>query len=104
MPAVADDLGLAVYEALANAAEHAYPPDHPNPVIRLHARLDVDRVQITISDHGAWSPPGEPGYRGRGLAMMRHLATHVDVDSSPQGTTVHLNAPLDPASDERTAP
>jgi anti-sigma regulatory factor (Ser/Thr protein kinase) len=29
VPAVVDDITLAVYEALANAAEHAYDRDHP---------------------------------------------------------------------------
>lgn len=91
---VADDLGLAVYEALANVAEHAYPPGHHDPVVRLHATLDGDGVRITVSDHGAWCPPDDVGYRGRGIAMMRYLAAHVDVEPGPQGTTVALHAPL----------
>lgn len=103
-PAVAADLGLAVYETLANAAEHAYPPDHPDPVVRLRARLDAGRVQIIISDRGDWSTAGDGlGYRGRGLAMMRHLATDVDIAPGPQGTTVQLNAPLGSARTDGTA-
>lgn len=91
---VADDLGLAVYEALANAAEHAYPPGHLDPVVRLHATLDGDGVRITVSDRGAWSAPGDDGYRGRGIAMMRYLAAHVAIEPGRQGTTVALRAPL----------
>lgn len=99
-PAVTADLGLAVYEALANAAEHAYPPDHPDPVVRLRAGLDAGRVQIIISDRGVWSPPGDDlGDRGRGLAMMRHLAADVDIDPGPQGTVVEMHAPLDSTTD-----
>ena len=52
--ALADDLALTVYEALANVVEHAYPPDHPNPMMRMHARVDHHQVLITISDHGRW--------------------------------------------------
>jgi serine/threonine-protein kinase RsbW len=103
-PTVTDDLGLAVYEALANVAEHAYPPDHPNPVVRLRARLGDDRVQVTISDQGSWSPPADHGFRGRGLVMMRRLATHCDIEPGPLGTTVQLHAPLNPAGSEPLNP
>ncbi len=103
-PAVTDDLGLAVYEALANAAEHAYPHEHDDPVVRLHATLDGDRVEITISDHGAWATPSDLGYPPPGLAMMRHLATNVHVEPGPQGTTVHLHAPLGTVGTDGIAP
>jgi anti-sigma regulatory factor (Ser/Thr protein kinase) len=92
-PQVAEDIGLAVYEALANAAEHAYPPDHHDPVIQLHAHFDADHVHITVSDHGSWIVPSDPGYRGYGFGLMRYLAHTVHVDPTPQGTTVHLSAP-----------
>ncbi|MBV9057960.1 MAG: ATP-binding protein [Pseudonocardiales bacterium] len=36
---LADDLTWAAYEALANVVEHAYPPDHLHPVMRLHAQM-----------------------------------------------------------------
>ncbi|MGB8229894.1 MAG: ATP-binding protein [Pseudonocardiaceae bacterium] len=86
-----EDLALAVYEALANAAEHAYHPGHPNPIMRLQAQLDHDQLLITITDHGCWRTPHEAGYRGRGLAMMRSFA-EVHLRSTAQGTTVHLRA------------
>jgi anti-sigma regulatory factor (Ser/Thr protein kinase) len=92
--AVVDDLVLAVYEALANAVEHAYLPDHPHPVVRLQAQLDHDQVLVTISDHGCWRTPRDPGHRGRGLAVMRYLATEVQLYPTAQGTVVRLRAPL----------
>jgi Histidine kinase-like ATPase domain len=92
--ALVDDLVLAVYEALANVVEHAYPPEHPQPMMRLQARVEDRHVLITISDHGRWrTPPREPGYRGRGLAMMRSLITELHLHRGPQGTTVQLRAP-----------
>ena len=92
--AVLDDLGLAVYEALANAVEHAYQPGHPHPVMRLQAQLQHDEVLIIVSDHGCWRSPGKPGYRGRGLAVMRRFVTEVDIRPTANGTTVRLRAPL----------
>src|SRR5918911_4250073 len=90
-----DDLALAVYEALANVVEHAYPPDYPHPRMRLQARVDHHHVLITISDYGSWrTPPPEPGYRGRGLAMMRSLTTELHLHPTPDGTTVQLRAGL----------
>jgi serine/threonine-protein kinase RsbW len=93
-PAVVDDVTLAVYEALANAVEHAYHPHHPNPVMHLQARIDDTHLLITVTDHGCWRAPGEPGYRGRGLAMMRSLTTEVQLCPSPHGTTVALRVAL----------
>lgn len=92
--ALVDDLTLAVYEALANVVEHAYHPHHPHPVMHLQARLDHGQLLITITDHGRWRPPGEPGYRGRGLAMMRSLASEVHLVATAHGTTVQLRAAL----------
>jgi hypothetical protein len=53
---VVDDVTLAVYEALANAVEHAYHPHHPNPVMHLQARIDHTQLLITVTDHGCWAP------------------------------------------------
>jgi serine/threonine-protein kinase RsbW len=92
----AEDLGHAVYEALANAVEHAYPPEHPDPVVRLRAQFDGVRVQVTVYDYGTWSPPGDPGYRGHGFTMMRKLTDEVHVDATRDGTAVRLCATLDP--------
>lgn len=101
---VVDDLTLAVYEALANAVEHAYEPDHPQPMMRLQARGDDHHVLITISDHGCWrTPPPEPGYRGRGLAMMRSLTTELHVHPTTHGTTVELRADLHSEVVERSS-
>ena len=99
--AVADDLTLAVYEALANAAEHAYHPGHPNPVMRLQAQLDHNPLLIVVTDHGSWRTPQESGYRGRGLAMMRSLTTEVHLNPTAQGTTVHLRAAVHCGRDGR---
>jgi anti-sigma regulatory factor (Ser/Thr protein kinase) len=102
--ALVDDLTLAVYEALANVVEHAYQPEDPHPVMRLQAQLDRDQLLITIIDHGCWrTPPSKPGYRGRGLAVMRSLTTELDLRSTTHGTTVQLRVALPSGTDGHTS-
>ncbi len=84
------DLVLSTYEALANAAEHAYPSGH-GPVDLVAARTTDGRVLVTVRDHGRWrEPPLDPGFRGRGLVMIKALTPHVEVLPGPHGTTVHM--------------
>jgi anti-sigma regulatory factor (Ser/Thr protein kinase) len=50
-------LELAVWDAVANAVDHAYPPGRPGPV-RLQAALGADGVlECRISDRGRWRDP-----------------------------------------------
>jgi len=89
-PSSLADLVLSAYEALANAAEHAYPSGH-GPVDLVAARTADGRVLVTVRDHGRWrKPPLDPGFRGRGLLMIKALTPRVEVLQGPQGTTVHM--------------
>lgn len=92
---VADDLTLAVYEALTNAAEHAFTA-HPAPgLIWLHALIMDGQIVITVIDNGSWRPPTDSnGHRGRGLPLIHQLATEAQVTPSPCGTTVRLRRQL----------
>ena len=87
----AGDLVLAAYEAMANAAEHAYR-DRPG-TIDLHATCDDDEVVVTVRDRGDWRPPpADPGHRGRGLTMIRSTS-RAEVEPGPHGTTVRMRWP-----------
>jgi anti-sigma regulatory factor (Ser/Thr protein kinase) len=93
----ANDLTLAVYEALINAAEHAFTTQKAPGSIWLHATVADDQVLITITDNGIWrSPENLPGYRGRGLALIHQLTTQAHLQLDPQGTTVRLRHQLTP--------
>jgi anti-sigma regulatory factor (Ser/Thr protein kinase) len=94
---VVDDLVLAVYEAIANAAEHAYAghTDGPGPV-RLEAHRAVDHILITVADQGRWRTPTGAGFRGRGIPLMRLLTQNVHTRCDHHGTVVHLRAELPP--------
>jgi anti-anti-sigma factor len=95
---------VAVGEACANAAEHAYRGTDPGP-IAVSADIDVDGVlTVTIRDEGTWRPPDrDPGDRGRGLLIMRQLVDTVVLDEAPQGTTVTLALRLRRAPEEESA-
>jgi anti-sigma regulatory factor (Ser/Thr protein kinase) len=91
----ANDLTLAVYEALANAAEHAYPAQREPGFMRLHATCADGQITVTITDNGTWRPPTVPtGRRGRGLALMHKITNEAHVQPNRQGTTVLLRHPL----------
>ena len=94
---------VAVGEACANAAEHAYRGAEPGP-IRISADIDVDGVlTVTVRDEGSWRPPDrDPGDRGRGLLIMRQLVDTVVLDEAEQGTTVTLSLRLRRVPDEET--
>jgi anti-anti-sigma factor len=85
---------VAVGEACANAAEHAYRGQEPGPM-RVRAEVDVDGVlTVSVRDEGAWRPPDrDPGDRGRGLLIMRQLVDAVSLEEE-HGTTVTLSVRL----------
>lgn len=94
-------LALTSYEALANAAEHAYSDGEG--VLEVHATYSPERarVQVTVTDAGRWRPPpidrGEWG--GRGLVLIRNLAEHAEVSTDATGTTVRMSWTVhDPAT------
>ena len=86
---------VAVGEACANAAEHAYRGSEAGPMT-VTAQVDVDGVlTVTVRDEGTWRPPDrDPGDRGRGLLIMRQLVDDVVLDERERGTTVTLGLRL----------
>jgi anti-sigma regulatory factor (Ser/Thr protein kinase) len=92
------DLVLAAYEALANAAEHAYV-GRTDGVIDLLARSEQGVITIIVTDYGAWRPPQpSDGLRGRGLLLINALTHESEVIHSETGTTVTMVWPS-PRSD-----
>jgi anti-anti-sigma factor len=85
---------VAVGEAAANAAEHAYRGVEPGRM-QVRAAVDVDgQLTVTVRDQGRWRPPErDPGDRGRGLLIMRQLVDGV-VLQGEHGTTVTLSMRL----------
>jgi anti-sigma regulatory factor (Ser/Thr protein kinase) len=83
---------LAVSEAVANAAVHAYPDGAGGPV-RLSATASPYELTVVVRDHGAgMRADGSPG-SGFGLAIIRRLARRVEVADTADGVAVTMSFP-----------
>ncbi|GGY55768.1 hypothetical protein GCM10010385_00490 [Streptomyces geysiriensis] len=96
-PDISFDLSVALSEACANAVEHggAEEPGGPCEAYRVTAYLDGERCRIEVSDTGPGLPAGgagagvlppappEEAESGRGLCLIRELADHVHIGSTP---------------------
>jgi len=93
----AEDLTVAVSEALINAVEHAFTARTAPGSLGLHATVADDHVLITITDNGTWRFAHDSfGHRGRGLALIHQLTTHAHIELDSRGTTVRLRHQLPP--------
>ncbi|MEV0683056.1 SpoIIE family protein phosphatase [Nocardia sp. NPDC050378] len=87
---LAADLVAAANEACSNSVEHAYRDTEPGRVV-LTATCEGDRVVIEVTDTGRWVPtPTDPGYRGRGVEMMRVLTEDLEFTHDEKGTRVRM--------------
>ncbi len=84
---------VAAGEALANAIEHGHR-HRPEGLITLRAVALGDRLHVTVIDTGSWKPPEAipVSHRGRGIALMRALMDHINIEPRESGTTVHMHA------------
>lgn len=103
-----DDVVLAVHEAVTNSVEHGYSGIDAGDVEVVGTRV-VDggsqRARIVVRDDGRWRPPRAPGFRGRGLRVMRGCMAEVEVRPGTEGTEVEmLSVPVPIARPRTPAP
>ncbi|MFD0363176.1 SpoIIE family protein phosphatase [Nocardia sp. GCM10030253] len=116
---LASDLIAAANEACSNSIEHAYrngalPASRPVRStdvsmgratgstelpdagrVQLTAECDTQTVAILVTDTGTWKPrSADPGYRGRGIDMMRALTEELEIDHTGPGTRVRMSVTL----------
>jgi serine phosphatase RsbU (regulator of sigma subunit)/anti-sigma regulatory factor (Ser/Thr protein kinase) len=88
----AQDVVLAVWEACANAIEHAVDPEAN--YIEVRADIRDSRVRVTVEDTGGWAPPTDRVDRGLGLRLIYESMSFVDVTSGTGGTRVTFEKAL----------
>lgn len=100
----ADEIVLAVNEAVTNAVEHAYPAGGPVGPVEVSARVEPTdppaggrrRARIGVRDRGRWRPDVHDRAdllreRGRGLVVMQGVMAEVlVVHDAGSGTEVEM--------------
>jgi anti-sigma regulatory factor (Ser/Thr protein kinase) len=80
-----DDLKLLLSEACSNAIVHGYD-NSPAGRIEIEFRTSPGEVEIAVIDHGHGFPDGEvPETVGLGLALLRRLSSHTDIEPLRSG-------------------
>ena len=88
----AEDLALAVSEVTANALSYGKPP------VRLRLWVGLDRIVVTVLDHGGGlnhptvglSPVGPEKQSGRGLWIATQVCDHLSLSRSEHGFLIRL--------------
>jgi serine phosphatase RsbU (regulator of sigma subunit)/anti-sigma regulatory factor (Ser/Thr protein kinase)/anti-anti-sigma regulatory factor len=83
-------LVAATTELVSNVVDHAYDQPVP-PALQLTALVNwCSEVIVEVVDQGTWKIPVADGQRGRGLALVRLLVDHFELDDRPDGTTARI--------------
>ena len=78
---------LALSEAVSNAVAHG------SGAIDLRASATQFELTLVVRDHGDGFCGNEPESDGFGLAIMRRLAQHVELDDTGAGLAITLRFP-----------
>jgi serine/threonine-protein kinase RsbW len=86
--AAADDAVLCLSELVSNAVLHGRS-HRPGGRFTVRACLDAARLRVEVSDEGGpWEQhEGGDAQRGRGLAIVAHLAPRWGLDGTEDGRT-----------------
>jgi anti-sigma regulatory factor (Ser/Thr protein kinase) len=102
--AVGEDLLIAVGEATANSARHAYK-DAIGGDVTIRITLMDEILNVEVSDTGKWREPvDEEAYPGLGTQIIESLAEGLRVDRTRRGTFVSFRMPLHRSAESPTAP
>jgi anti-sigma regulatory factor (Ser/Thr protein kinase) len=88
---LAADIVLVVSEACTNSVEHAYR-GHSVGTMLLEVESVEGEVHARVADWGSWKvPAANPSNSGRGLLLIRAISDSVELDCTPDGTTIDIN-------------
>ncbi|MBW3652572.1 MAG: SpoIIE family protein phosphatase [Actinobacteria bacterium] len=83
---------MACSEACTNAIEHAGAA--ADETIAFEAVLHEGEVDVVVRDRGSWREGRPPGDQGRGLELIDALMDGVQLETTPEGTTLRLRRRL----------
>ena len=81
---------LAVWEACANAIEHAYIDMEPSEVRVDMRESDTGGVLVEVRDFGRFRYVASSDDRGRGTRIMQALTSDFSRESTSSGTVVRF--------------
>jgi serine/threonine-protein kinase RsbW len=87
--AVADDVALAVSEAVTNVVKYAYEPQEVG-VVRMAVSLVDGWLEVKIVDDGLGFREHEPDGLGVGLKVMASVSDDLDISQGAGGTEVRM--------------
>lgn len=87
---LAESVVLIVDEAVTNAVEHACPDRECHVELVAGPRACGGGFAVLVRDDGDWKDPADPGFRGRGVLLIRQLSHRSSIESSDDGTAVRL--------------
>jgi anti-sigma regulatory factor (Ser/Thr protein kinase) len=93
---LAASISLAVSEAVANVARHAYPGNGTGRV-EVEAQLEPEAIVVSVSDGGTgMRASSSRPHNGMGLPVIGRLADGVTVVSDEGGTRISMRFELKP--------
>ena len=102
--AVGEDLLIAVGEATANSARHAYR-DAIGGDVTIRITLMDGILNVEVSDTGKWREPAdEEAYPGLGTQIIESVVEGLHVDRTRRGTYVSFRLPLHRSAESPAAP
>ncbi len=93
---LADDVALAVSEAVTNVVKYAYGPGQgkAGEKVELHGEVSSGWLEIRVCDGGDGFGRGSTDGLGLGLSIMASLSAELTIVQEGEGTEVRMRFPL----------
>jgi serine/threonine-protein kinase RsbW len=94
---VAENVALAISEAVTNVVKYAYEPEEAG-IVRLAASVLSDSLEIRVADDGLGFREHEPDGLGLGLKIIASVSNDLTISQGAEGTEVRMKFSLEISS------